>query len=311
MEQQQIIEAINKKYKDIGENPDTYLKGLLQSKPINYWDYVEVDTLLSLQKPRTNFADEEIFIMYHQVTELLLKLIIHEIKQVVYKNDITETFLIGKISRMNRYTKMLITSFDVMREGMDYEDYNTFRATLAPASGFQSAQFRLVEIYCTRIGNLINEEGKKRLSAEPEMEEYFEHIYWKDAGLNRETGAKTLTLCQFEQKYEHRFVALARKVRGKTIEERVNGINSPSPILLDILREFDRLYNIEWPLVHLNTARHYLDSKGENQAATGGSQWKRYLHPQFQQRKFFPSLWTDKEIHAWGSQQTGESITAT
>lgn len=311
MEQQQIIEAINKKYKDIGENPDTYLKGLLQSKPINYWDYVEVDTLLSLQKPRTNFADEEIFIMYHQVTELLLKLMIHEIKQVVYKNDITETFLIGKISRMNRYTKMLITSFDVMREGMDYEDYNTFRATLAPASGFQSAQFRLVEIYCTRIGNLINEEGKKRLSAEPEMEEYFEHIYWKDAGLNRETGEKTLTLCQFEEKYEHRFVALARKVRGKTIEERVNGINSPSPILLDILREFDRLYNIEWPLVHLNTARHYLDSKGENQAATGGSQWKRYLHPQFQQRKFFPSLWTDKEIHAWGSEQTGESITAT
>src|SRR5690606_28120420 len=133
------------------ENPDTYLKGLLQAKPINYWDYVQVDTLLSLQKPRTNFADEEIFIMYHQVTELLLKLMIHEIKQVVYKKDITETFLIGKISRMNRYTKMLITSFDVMREGMDYEDYNTFRATLAPASGFQSAQFRLVEIYCTRI----------------------------------------------------------------------------------------------------------------------------------------------------------------
>lgn len=311
MEQHQIIEAINKKYKDIGENPDTYLKGLLQSKPINYWDYVEVDTLLSLQKPRTNFADEEIFIMYHQVTELLLKLMIHEIKQVVYKNDITEAFMIGKISRMNRYTKMLITSFDVMREGMDYEDYNTFRATLAPASGFQSAQFRLVEIYCTRIGNLVNEEGKKRLSAEPEMEEYFEHIYWKDAGLNRETGEKTLTLCQFEEKYEHRFVALARKVRGKTIEERVNGIDSPSPALLDILREFDRLYNIEWPLVHLNTARHYLDSKGENQAATGGSQWKRYLHPQFQQRKFFPALWTDKEIQAWGSEQTGESITAT
>jgi len=302
MEQAQIIEAINKKYKELGENPDTYLKGLLQAKPINYWDYVQVDTLLSLQKPRTNFADEEIFIMYHQVTELLLKLMIHEIKQVVYKKDITETFLIGKISRMNRYTKMLITSFDVMREGMDYEDYNTFRATLAPASGFQSAQFRLVEIYCTRINNLINEQGKKRLSAEPNIEEYFEHIYWKDAGLNRETGEKTLTLRQFEEKYEDRFVALAKKVRGKTIEEIVNNMDKPSTALLDILREFDRLYNIEWPLVHLNTAKHYLDSKGENKAATGGSEWKKYLHPQFQQRKFFPSLWTEEALITWGTE---------
>lgn len=303
MEQEQIIEAINKKYKELGENPDTYLKGLLQAKPINYWDYVEVDALLSLQKPRTNFADEEVFIMYHQVTELLLKLMIHEIKQVVYKKDVTEAFLIGKISRMNRYTKMLITSFDVMREGMDYEDYNTFRATLAPASGFQSAQFRLVEIYCTRISNLINEQGKKRLSGEPTMEEYFEHIYWKDAGLKRETGEKTLTLRQFEEKYEDRFVALAKKVRGKTIEEIVNSMDNRSTALLDILREFDRLYNIEWPLVHLNTAKHYLDSKGENKAATGGSEWKKYLHPQFQQRKFFPSLWTEEALSTWGTEE--------
>ncbi len=69
MEQEQIIDAINNKYKALGENPGTYLKGLLQAKPINYWDYVQVDTLLSLQKPRTDFADEEIFIMYHQVTD--------------------------------------------------------------------------------------------------------------------------------------------------------------------------------------------------------------------------------------------------
>lgn len=302
MDQEQIIEAINKKYKVLGENPDTYLKGLLQAKPINYWDYVQVDTLLSLQKPRTDFADEEIFIMYHQVTELLLKLMIHEIKQIVYSDKITEQFLIEKISRMNRYTKMLITSFDVMRAGMDYDDYNTFRASLAPASGFQSAQFRLVEIYCTRISNLVNEEGRKRLSAEPDMEEYFEHIYWKDAGLNRITGEKTLTLRQFEEKYQDRFVSLAKKVKGRTIEDIVNRISHSSDALLDILREFDRLYNIEWPLVHLNTAKHYLDSKGENKAATGGSEWKKYLHPKFQQRKFFPLLWNENEIDNWGSE---------
>jgi len=51
MSQEEIIKAINEKYKSLGENPDTYLKGLLQAKPINYWDYIEVDSLLSLQKP--------------------------------------------------------------------------------------------------------------------------------------------------------------------------------------------------------------------------------------------------------------------
>lgn len=298
-----IIDAIEDKYKKLGENPETYLKGLLQARPINYWDYVEVDTLLSLQKPRTDFKDEEIFIMYHQVTELVLKLMIHEIKQIVHSGNISEPFLITKISRLNRYTSMLITSFDVMRDGMDYDDYNTFRATLAPASGFQSAQFRLIELYCTRIENLINEEGKKRLAADPTIEMYFDHIYWKDAGLKRDTGEKTLTLRQFEEKYLERFIALAKKVKGNTIEDKVAAIQNPSAELRDVLREFDRLYNIEWPLVHLSTAKHYLDKKGENQAATGGSEWKKYLHPKFQQRKFFPGLWDENQISEWGSQK--------
>ena len=300
MENRNIINEINKKYSDLGENPETYLKGLLQAKPINYWDYVEVETLLSLQKPRTNFKDEEIFIMYHQVTELFLKLMLHEIKQIVYEKESTELFLIDKLKRINRYTKMLISSFDVMKEGMNYDDYNTFRSTLAPASGFQSAQFRLVEIYCTPLKNLINEAGKQFIHENPTVENYFEHIYWKDAGLNKKTGDKTLTLTQFEEKYLDRFISLAKKVKGKTIEEQISKLKNPSDELKNIVREFDRLYNVEWPLVHLNTAKHYLDQKGENKAATGGSEWKKYLHPKFQQRKFFPTLWTETEINQWG-----------
>lgn len=300
MENKKLISDIEEKYQKQGENPETYLKGLLHAKPLNYWDYVEVDTLLSLQKPRTNFKDEEIFIMYHQVTELVLKLMVHEIKQIVFADTVSEEMLITKLNRLNRYTAMLITSFDVMREGMDYDDYNTFRATLAPASGFQSAQFRFIEIYCTRIENLINTEGKKRLPANPSTEDYFEHIYWKDAGLNRSTGKKTLTLRQFEEKYLDSFISLAKKVKGKTIEEISLNIQNPSEELLKAFREFDYMYNVKYPLIHLNTARHYLDKKGENQQATGGSEWKKYLHPKFQQRKFFPSLWSEKDIATWG-----------
>ena len=303
MDQKEIIDKINEKYKNLGENPDTYLKGLLQARPITYWDYIEVDTLLSLQKPRTNFKDEEIFIMYHQIIELTLKLIVHEVKQVVEKEDLDEPFFMEKINRINRYTGLLMTSFDIMRDGMDYDDYNIFRATLAPASGFQSAQFRYIEIYTTSLNNLINEEGRKRLPENPTVEDYFDHVYWKDAGLDRKTGKKSLTLRQFEEKYLDSFISLAKKMKGKTIEDRFNAMPDPSDELKMKLKEFDSIYNVQWPMVHLQTAQHYLDKKGENQAATGGSEWKKYLHPQFQQRKFFPELWNEEELKNWGAQK--------
>lgn len=294
MKQEDIIKAINEKYKALGENPDTYLKGLLQAKPINYWDYIEVDTLLSLQKPRTDFKDEKIFIMYHQVIELLLKMVRHEVIQLFEMEDVDEDVWLDKFSRLNRYVHMLITSFDIMKDGMSYEDYNIFRSTLTPASGFQSAQFRYIEIYCTKLENLINEEGKKRLPENPSTQDYFKHIYWRDAGYNHKTGAKTLTLRQFEEKYLDSFISLAEKVKGNTLEEKFLKLKKPSKELQEIILTFDKLYNVDWPLVHLNTARHYLNKKGENKTATGGSEWKKYLHPKFQQRKFFPTLWKEE-----------------
>lgn len=296
----EIYKTLAEKYENLGENPDTYLKGLFHAKPITYWDYIQVDTLLTLQKPRTNFKDEEIFIMYHQIVELMLKLVLHEIIQIVEEEEHSEEFLIEKFTRMNRYTGMLMTSYEVMTVGMNYDDYNNFRTTLAPASGFQSAQFRFIEIYCTRLANLVNAEGKKRLPENPSLEDYFEHIYWKDAGHNRTTGKKTLTMTLFEEKYLDEFISIARKVEGKTLEDRILKMENPSDELIAKMKEFDRIYNIDWPLVHLNTAQFYLDKKGENKAATGGSEWKKYLHPKYQQRKFFPGLWTEEEIMNWG-----------
>lgn len=293
-------EKLKQKYKALGENPETYLKGLLYAKPITYWDYVETDTLLSLQKPRTHFKDETIFIMYHQVTELILKMMRHELEQISEKELPTESFLIGKINRLNRYTTMLITSFDIMKDGMDHGDYNEFRATLTPASGFQSAQFRYIELFCTRLENLVNDDGKNRLSAKPTTEEYFDQIYWKDAGLNRKTGAKTLTLQQFEEKYLDSFISLARNLKGHTFEDKILKLKNPSDQLKEKLKEFDHLYNVEWPMVHLRTADHYLSEKGKSKDATGGSEWKKYLHPKYQQRKFFPTLWTEEEKKNWG-----------
>lgn len=292
MSQEEIIKAINEKYKKLGQDPNTYLEGLLQAKPITYWDYIQPEALQSLQKTRTDYKDEKIFIMYHQVTELVTGMMIHELQQLV-EDELPETQWVEKMIRLNRYTRMLIDSFDVMKYGMDYDDYNTFRKTLAPASGFQSVSYRYIEIYCTKSENLINEAGRERLkeNANPSIEDYYEHIYWKDAGYDRKTGDKSLTLRLFCEKYERDLIAMAKEVSGKTLQEQFAKMKNPSDKLRDLMQEFDRLYNVEWPIVHLETAQHYLDLKGENKAATGGSEWKKYLHPKYQQRKFFPALW--------------------
>ena len=65
----------------------------------------------------------------------------------------------------------------------------------------------------------------------------------------------------------------------------------------------DYLFNVKWPMIHLDTAQHYLNKKGEEKAATGGSNWQKYLHPKYQQRKFFPFLWTEKEILNWAENE--------
>ncbi|WP_026450377.1 tryptophan 2,3-dioxygenase family protein [Aequorivita capsosiphonis] len=296
-----LIKSIEEKYTNLGENPETYLNGLLQTKPITYWDYIQVDTLLSLQKTRTDFKDEEIFVIYHQVTELTLKMMIHEIKQLSEGENLSEEVWITKLDRLKRYTRMLITSFDIMKDGMSYDDYNIFRAALTPASGFQCASFRYLELYSTRLENLLNKQGKERLPENPTTDDYFSHIYWKDAGLNRKTKESSLTLRLFVEKYEAGFKTLAEQVKGKTLEERIAQMDNPSEELKDKLKQFDHFYNVAWPLVHLDTAQHYLDRKGETKAATGGSEWKKYLHPKYQQRKFFPELWSQAEIENWGS----------
>lgn len=73
--------------------------------PLTYRDYIQTEQLLSLQKPRTDYKDEEIFIMYHQITELILKMIEHEIRQPCFHFQ-PETVWIDKLTRVNRYVSI-------------------------------------------------------------------------------------------------------------------------------------------------------------------------------------------------------------
>ena len=71
-----IIQEIDEKYKLINQKTESHLEGLLWSKPITYWDYIQTDALLNLQVQRTILPYENVFIIYHKVNELLFKMIL-------------------------------------------------------------------------------------------------------------------------------------------------------------------------------------------------------------------------------------------
>ncbi len=302
MTRDEILEKIGEKYKQQEQPMDSYLQGLLHAKPINYWDYIQVDTLFSLQKTRTDFPDEVTFLMYHQVTELLLKLVTHELEQATMAEGITGAILLEKIKRAQRYTEVAQMSFDVMREGMDPKQYDQFRHTLTPASGFQSATFREIEFFCTDLWNLVYSHKKEEMKGSQNIDELFNWIYWQAVGIDRKTGKKSLTLQQFEEKYLVNFKKLATTYQTRNLWQQFVSLpqEEKTEELIALMKDFDQTFNVRWPLVHLRTAEHYLEHGQEVKAATGGSDWKKYLHPKFQRRMFFPELLSQEELDNWG-----------
>ncbi|MGY8954472.1 MAG: tryptophan 2,3-dioxygenase family protein [Flavobacteriales bacterium] len=302
MTRDEILEKIEEKYKQQEQPMDAYLQGLLHAKSINYWDYIQVDALFSLQKTRTDFPDEVTFLMYHQVTELLLKLVTHELEQATVAEGITGAVLLEKIKRAQRYTEVAQMSFDVMREGMDPKQYDQFRHTLTPASGFQSATFREIEFFCTDLWNLVYSHKKEEMKGSQNIDELFNWIYWQAAGIDRKTGKKSLTLQQFEEKYLVGFKKLATTYQTRNLWQQFVSLpeEEKTEELIALMKGFDQTFNVRWPLVHLRTAEHYLEHGQEVKAATGGSDWKKYLHPKFQRRMFFPELLSQEELDNWG-----------
>ena len=90
------LRRLNDKYTALGQDLNSYLDGLLYAEPLTYWDYIRLDTLLSLQNPETSFPDERIFILYHQITELYFKLSINAIEQGKYAPSLPLALAIGK-----------------------------------------------------------------------------------------------------------------------------------------------------------------------------------------------------------------------
>lgn len=298
--QKEIVSRIEDKYKAIDQNPDVHLEGLVWANPITYWDYILPDALLGLQVQRTNQPDEMVFIMYHQINELLFKMILWEINQVSNSTEVSAPFFTEKLRRISRYFDMLSSSFSIMGDGMEKEQYMKFRNTLTPASGFQSAQYRQIEIASTELINLIDYRFRATIDRNTPYEHAFEHMYWQAAGKDHATGKKNTLLVNFEKRYKTELITKMQDYNTTNLWTKFKQL--PDAVkndaeLIKAMRHYDYTVNVTWVMAHYNAAGKYLG----NAEATGGSDWRKYMHPKYQRRIFFPELWSKEELENWGN----------
>jgi len=304
MNKDELLRAIEDKYKKLGVPLDAMLEGLLWSTPITYWDYIQTDALLGLQIPRTDQPDEMVFIMYHQVNELLFKMILWEIDQVAKTDEISADKFSMHLMRISRYFDMLSNSFTVMAEGMEREQYLKFRNTLTPASGFQSAQYRKIEFASTELINLIDARYRDTIDRNSPFKNAYDHLYWQAAGKNHSTGEKSVLIKLFDKKYMGDFIDFMEDYNECNLSKKFKQLPEEvqkDATLIEAMRHYDYTVNVKWVLAHYDAAGKYLGGKEKELEATGGSSWRKYLHPKYQRRIFYPYLWSEEELKNWGT----------
>lgn len=117
---------------------------------MSYGGYLGLDRLLSAQKCLTGEHDEMLFILIHQVGELWMKLVLHEVEGGIAHLQRDEVGPALKMfARVSRIQEQLIHAWDVLST-MTPADYLAFRDALGQSSGFQSFQYRTLEY---RLGN--------------------------------------------------------------------------------------------------------------------------------------------------------------
>ena len=115
------------------------------SREMSYGDYLHLDELLGAQHLRSGAHDEMLFIVQHQVTELWMKLLLHELRAAigaVAGDELQRAFKM--LARVSKIMEQMVHAWDVLAT-MTPPEYSTIRPSLASSSGFQSWQYRQIE----------------------------------------------------------------------------------------------------------------------------------------------------------------------
>lgn len=313
----EILEALAEKYNKHDGELESKLRGLLVGNGVNYWDYIHLDTLQSIQHQRTDLDDEMIFIVYHQITELYFLLIKSELKKLtdpVRKEYLDKSFWLRRIGRVIHNIDKLIYSFDVLspdasNEAENYFDnaeFLQFRLALTPASGFQTISLREIEIMSTRLRNLVHTKVRTSMHNEYDLASLYEHLYWKSGGrLDDGSGRlhaeldKVRTLEEFEKKYDAYLLGFAQEYEQRNLDyiysvmefegeeaEAMEALRADAQVAA-LLKQYSYKLNSHWKENHFGIIRKHMEAMGHG---TGGTNWKEFLPPAKQLLDFFPNI---------------------
>jgi tryptophan 2,3-dioxygenase len=257
------------------------------SNSLSYSQYLNLDKLLGAQRPLSYQHDEMLFIVIHQVSELWMKLCLHELNAVVdcvRRDDLGPTFKM--LARVSTIQQQLLQSWDVLATITPY-DYSAFRNTLGRSSGFQSVQYRMLEFL---IGNknadLIEvfrtdppayEQLERALKAPSLYDEVLRLLSRRGLDVPPEAIDR-----DFTQPYQ-----ASKHVAAAWLSVYHNSVKD-----WDLYELAERLVDLDykfqlWRFTHVKTVERIIGYK----RGTGGTGGVSYLTKALE-LKFFPELWT-------------------
>ena len=232
---------------------------------VTYPSYLELDRLLSLQRPRSTpvHPDELLFIVVHQASELWFKVILHELDILVGRMESDDPLgALAQVQRLNALTSIVTDQLSAL-ETLPPQHFAQFRGYLGTSSGSQSAQFRAIEA----ASGLRDPHFMQALEEHAEI----------PAVVRRALARPTLQ-ATYEGMLERRGVSLEAVYREESHRDL--------QLLAEGLLEYEQGFSL-WRFLHVQLVERII---GPVTGGTGGTLGARYLQRTVNQR-FFPNLW--------------------
>jgi tryptophan 2,3-dioxygenase len=256
------------------------------SKKMTYGDYLQLDSLLSSQKTLSDHHDEMLFITIHHVSELWLKLIIHEIQaaiSAIQNGNLQTSFKM--LARVSKIQSQIIQAWDVLST-LTPAEYMEFRDKLGNASGFQSYQYRLVEFVLGYKTPYILKIYKNKPEVYAVLKEAYEAPGLYDVAIQAIAKEgfsinNSVLYRDFSKTYE----------KDNSVEKAWLTIYKNVDKYWELYQLGEKLVDIEdwfqqWRFRHMKTVERIIGHK----TGTGGSSGVGYLKKVLD-HYFFPELW--------------------
>ncbi|GMR24611.1 MAG: tryptophan 2,3-dioxygenase [Acidobacteriota bacterium] len=254
---------------------------------LTYGSYLGLDRLLSSQSPVSSRHDEMLFIVIHQVTELWMKLSLHELSGVLHQIQSDELDPAFKmLSRVARIQGQLILSWDVLST-MTPLDYASFRDELQQSSGFQSYQYRTLEFTLGNKNRALIEVHRGAPAIYQQLKETLEKpsVYDEALRLLARRGFEipsTHVERDWAEPYEPNAEVEAAWLKVYRDVKTYWDLYELAEKFVDLEHKFQ-----QWRFAHMKTVERIIGGK----RGTGGTSGVSYLQKALN-LKFFPELWS-------------------